>query len=116
MLYQVATAASHPRDIASPIRSILRRQRNVEVLLADVTRVDVDRRTGPPGRRYRRSTTTIWSSRPAPAIRYFGHDEWEALAPGLKSLEDALEIRRRVLLAFEAAEREPDPCNAGATC
>lgn len=108
MLYQVATAGLSPGDIASPIRSILRRQQNTDVLLGEAERVDV------PNRKVFLSDGSsldydycivATGARHA----YFGHDEWEANAPGLKSLEDALEIRRRILLAFEAAEREPDP-------
>jgi NADH dehydrogenase len=107
MLYQVATAALSEADIASPIRSILRRQSNVEVLLAEVTEIQPSERYvsladgGSLGYDYLILATGARHS-------YFGHDEWELLAPGLKSLEDAEEIRRRVLLAFERAEREPD--------
>lgn len=107
MLYQVATAALNPSDIASPIRSILRRQKNVEVILADADRIDVAAKKvhladgGVIGYDYCAVATGARHS-------YFGHDEWEALAPGLKSIEDALEIRRRIFLAFERAEREPD--------
>jgi NADH:quinone reductase (non-electrogenic) len=107
MLYQVATAGLNPSDIASPIRSILRDSKNTEVLLAEASGVDLG------ARQVRFSDGTF---QPydylivATGARhsYFGHDEWEPLAPGLKSLEDALEIRRRVLLAFERAERETD--------
>ena len=108
MLYQVATAALNPSDIASPIRSVLRRQKNTEVLLGEACEVDVPNRKvlltdgGTLGYDYLLVGTGARHS-------YFGHDEWEALAPGLKNLEDALEIRRRVLLAFELAERETDP-------
>jgi len=108
MLYQVATAGLNPSDIASPIRSILRAADNTEVLLADVASIDVGARQvrftdgGAASYDYLIVATGARHS-------YFGHDEWEPLAPGLKSLEDALEIRRRVLLAFERAEREPDP-------
>ena len=107
LLYQVATAALSPGDIASPIRWILRRQKNSEVLLAEVRRVDVARRAlvledGEIPYDY-----LIVASGATHA--YFGHDEWREVAPGLKTLEDALEIRRRVLLAYERAEREPDP-------
>jgi NADH dehydrogenase len=108
MLYQVATAGLNPADIASPIRSILRQQRNTEVLLAEATEVDVGARAV----RFSDGSTLGYDYLiVATGARhsYFGHDEWEVLAPGLKSLEDALEIRRRVLLAFELAEREPDP-------
>jgi NADH dehydrogenase len=107
MLYQVATAALNPSDIASPIRSVLRRQKNTEVLLGEASTVEVDRRRvrftdgGCLDYDYLIVATGAHHS-------YFGHEEWESLAPGLKSLEDALEIRRRVLLAFELAEREPD--------
>jgi len=108
MLYQVATAGLNPSDIASPIRSILRASKNTEVLLAEVRDIDVNARTvrftdgATAGYDYLVVATGARHS-------YFGHDEWEPLAPGLKSLEDALEIRRRVLLAFEHAERETDP-------
>ncbi|MFI5236174.1 MAG: NAD(P)/FAD-dependent oxidoreductase, partial [Gemmatimonadales bacterium] len=96
-----------PGDIASPIRSILRRQRNTEVLLGEADRVDTAARTVhlSDGSTLRYDSCIV-----ATGARhsYFGHNEWEAFAPGLKSLEDALEIRRRILLAFEAAERETD--------
>jgi len=105
LLYQVATAGLSPGDIASPIRWILRRQRNVEVLLVDVARIDTAVRTvhfADGG-----SMTYDYLIVAAGATHaYFGHEEWRAVAPGLKTLEDALEIRRRVLLAFENAERE----------
>ena len=107
MLYQVATAGLNPSDIASPIRSILRRSKNTEVLLAEAAAVDVDARQV----RFTDGTTQSYDYLiVATGARhsYFGHDQWEPLAPGLKSLEDALEIRRRVLLAFEHAERETD--------
>jgi NADH dehydrogenase len=108
MLYQVATAALNPGDIAAPIRSVLRRQSNTEVLLAEAAFID------PSARRVQftdGSSTTYDYLIVATGARhsYFGHDEWESLAPGLKSLEDAIEIRQRVLLAFERAEREADP-------
>src|SRR5215216_1533038 len=107
MLYQVATAALNPSDIAAPIRSVLRSQANAEVLLAEVSSIDVSNR---------RVVLTDSSQIPydylivATGARhsYFGHNDWERLAPGLKSLEDAVEIRQRVLLAFERAERETD--------
>jgi len=107
MLYQVATAALNPSDIASPIRSILRRQRNVEVILADAESVDLEARCV----RLTDGTSVPYDyCAVAPGARhsYFGRGEWEALAPGLKSLEDALEVRRRIFLAFERAEREKD--------
>jgi NADH dehydrogenase len=108
MLYQVATAALSPADIASPIRSILRKQKNIEVMLAEVAEVKAAEKTitladgGSMQYDYLIVATGTRHS-------YFGHDDWETYAPGLKSLEDAEEIRRRVLLSFERAERESDP-------
>ena len=105
MLYQVATAALNPADIASPIRSILRRQKNVDVILGDVTRMDVSGKQVVLGD----GTSVAYDyCAVAPGARhsYFGHQDWEALAPGIKSLDDALEVRRRIFLAFERAERE----------
>ena len=106
LLYQVATAGLSPGDIASPIRWILRRQKNVRVWLAEATAIDT-------GRRVVRLTDgevpydfVIVAAGSTHA--YFGHDAWRTHAPGLKTLEDALDIRRRVLLSFEQAEREPD--------
>jgi NADH:ubiquinone reductase (H+-translocating) len=106
LLYQVATAALSPGDIASPIRWILRRQRNLEVLMADVRAIDPARRllTLADGEMDYDYLVVAAGATHA----YFGHDEWRTIAPGLKTLEDALEIRRRVLLAFERAERERD--------
>jgi NADH:quinone reductase (non-electrogenic) len=108
MLYQVATAGLNPSDIASPIRSILRSSTNTDVLLAEVRDIDVDARivhfTDGASAEYDYLVVATGAQH-----SYFGHGEWEPLAPGLKSLEDALEIRRRVLLAFERAERETDP-------
>ena len=106
LLYQVATAALSPGDIAYPIRAILSRQRNARVLLADAVSVNlnsrkVSLRDGEIGYDFLILAT---GARHA----YFGHEEWETEAPGLKSLEDALEIRRRILLAFERAERISD--------
>ena len=107
MLYQVASAALESSDIASPIRSILRHQRNVEVLMAEAKAVDAARRTV---RLDDGSDLNYDYLLLAPGTKhsYFGHDEWEVLAPGLKSVEDALEIRRRILTAFEDAEMERD--------
>jgi len=108
LLYQVATAALSSGDIASPIRSILRSARNIDVLLGEAVGVDVAGRTVALA-----DGTSLSYDYLAVATgarhSYFGKPEWEALAPGLKSLEDALEIRRRVLVAFERAERETDP-------
>src|SRR5262252_4240771 len=106
LLYQVATAALSPGDIASPIRWILRRQKNVEVFLADVRSVDPTHRFVLTDRDPVPYDYLILATGAAHA--YFGHPEWARRAPGLKTLDDALEMRRRVLLAFEAAERETD--------
>jgi len=107
LLYQVATAALNPADIAAPIRRVLRRQRNAEVALAEVSGVDL------PGRRVLVAGGAIPYDRLIVATgathSYFGHPEWAPDAPGLKSVEDALEIRRRLLTAYEQAERETDP-------
>ena len=108
LLYQVATAALSPGDIASPIRWILRRQKNVEVLLADVVRVDPARRVLVLRDDGEISYDYLILA-PGTTHAYFGHDEWRGVAPGLKTLEDALEMRRRILLAYERAEREQDP-------
>jgi NADH dehydrogenase len=107
LLYQVATAALSPGDIASPIRWILRHQPNVEVLLADVRTIDPASRIVVTDRDTMSYDYLIVATGAAHA--YFGHPEWATRAPGLKTLDDALEMRRRVLLAFEAAERETDP-------
>jgi len=109
LLYQVATAGLSAPEIAAPLRRIFRRQSNVAVLMAEVVSVDVPRRRvvladGETPYDYLILATGATHS-------YFGHDEWARLAPGLKSIEDALDIRRRVLLAYEMAERESDPEN-----
>jgi NADH dehydrogenase len=106
LLYQVATAGLSPGDISSPIRWILRKQRNVRVWLADARRVDVDRRVLVLADGEVPYDYLILA--PGATHAYFGHDDWREHAPGLKTLEDALEMRRRVLLAFEKAEREQD--------
>ena len=107
LLYQVATASLSPGDVASPIRWVLRHQRNATVILADGRKID------PANRRLLLDRGELGYDYlivcAGSAHAYFGHPEWETLAPGLKTLDDALEIRRQVLLAFEAAEREPDP-------
>jgi NADH dehydrogenase len=107
LLYQVAMAGLSPADIAAPIRAILRKQKNVTVLLAEATGIDFARRvvTLRDGKIAYDYLVLATGGRTS----YFGHDEWEKFAPGLKDLDDAVEIRRRVLLAFEAAEKEPDP-------
>src|SRR5246500_2466106 len=107
LLYQVATAALSPADIAAPVRAILSKCKNVEVVLAEVESIDVNTKKvrmadGELSYDYLILATGARHS-------YFGHPEWERLAPGLKSLEDAVEIRRRILLAFEYAEKLSDP-------
>src|SRR5215468_805871 len=106
LLYQVATAALNPADIAAPIRSVFRGWRNVSVVLAEAMGVDLTAKKlvladGDLPYDYLVLATGATHS-------YFGHDEWARFAPGLKSIEDALDIRRRVLLAYEMAEREQD--------
>jgi NADH dehydrogenase len=108
LLYQVATAALSPGEIAEPLRAILRKYRNVEVLLGEVESINMPARqvTLEDGEKIGYDYLVL-----ATGARhsYFAHPEWEPLAPGLKSLADALEMRRRVFLAFERAEREEDP-------
>jgi NADH dehydrogenase len=103
LLYQVATAGLSPGEIAAPIRSILRHHRNVEVLMAEVTGFDLERRVVKTEEQEVAYDSLIVAAGASHA--YFGHEEWAPLAPGLKTIEDAIEIRRRVLLAFELAER-----------
>jgi len=107
LLYQVATAALNPSDIAYPIRSILRKQKNATVLMAAAESIDADNkvvklRNGELHYDYLIVATGATHS-------YFGNDDWAEHAPGLKTVEDALEIRKRIYLAYEAAERENDP-------
>src|SRR5215831_5118167 len=104
LLYQVATAGISPGEIAAPIRWILRGRKNVEVLLSEVQGFDLERRKVLCSDLEVAYDYLIVSA--GAGHSYFGHDEWEPLAPGLKTIEDALEIRRRVLLAFELAERQ----------
>ncbi len=106
LLYQVATAALSPADIAAPIRAILSACKNVEVLLAEVESVDVKAKKVRTTDRVFDYDFLILAT--GARHSYFGHDEWEKLAPGLKSLEDAVELRRRILLAFEFAEETTD--------
>ena len=108
LLYQVATGALSPGEIAQPLRSIFRKQRNTRVLLGEAVRIDPEERV-----------VVLSDGGPIPYDNlvvatgahhsYFGHDEWAPFAPGLKTIDDATEIRRRILIAFEAAEREADP-------
>ena len=107
LLYQVATGGLSAGDIAHPLRSVFARDRHVSVLLAEVVEINVARRTvvlRDGSLTYDTLVIAIGASH-----QYFGHDEWAPQAPGLKTIEDALEIRRRIFLAFEAAEREADP-------
>src|SRR6478735_12046484 len=113
LLYQVATAALSPADIAAPVRAILSECRNVEVVLAEVESVDVEARKVKTKDRVFDYDYLILAT--GARHSYFGHDEWEKLAPGLKSLEDAVELRRRILLAFEYAEKiEDEPARKAA--
>ena len=118
LLYQVATAGLSAPDIAAPLRHILRKQRNVEVRLGEVTGIDVDARrvtlsagSGDQGRCLDYDTLLLASGA---THAYFGHDDWAPHAPGLKTLDDALAIRRRLLLAFERAEACDDPVQRAA--
>jgi NADH dehydrogenase len=107
LLYQVATGALSPGEIASPLRVLLRKQKNAQVLLAEAVDLDSAARSVILDK----GTVPYDSLIVAAGARhfYFGHDAWEPVAPGLKSLEDATRIRHKILYAFEAAEREPDP-------
>jgi NADH dehydrogenase len=113
LLYQVATAALNPGDIAYPIRAVVRHQSNTRTILARVAGIDLQQRVlwladGSLSYDYLLLASGATHS-------YFGNDAWEQWAPGLKTIEDALEIRRRVLSAFEAAERQPDPVQVRAS-
>ncbi len=106
LLYQVASAGLNPSDIAQPIRHIVRKQNNVRVLLAEVTGIDLDARavlTADAAFTYDHLVLAAGATH-----SYFGNDSWAEFAPGLKSIDDALEIRRRILLAFERAENTDD--------
>ena len=107
LLYQVATAGLSPDEVAAPIRSLLRRQRNAEVLMTEVTGVDTARKevqttSGPVAYDYLILATGV-------RYNYFGHPEWQQYAPSLKSIDDAVDIQRRILAAFERAELSTDP-------
>ena len=106
LLYQVATAALSPADIASPIRSVLRGQKNADVILGEVTGFDLDKRLVHSTNGDLSYDYLIVAA--GAQNNYFGHPQWEQYAVGLKDLDEAVEIRRRVLVALEAAEREPD--------
>ncbi len=107
LLYQVATAGLSPANIAQPVRAILRGSRNVEILMADVTGFDTEKKQVLTAERSFPYDHLIVAT--GARHSYFGHPEWEEFAPGLKTLDDALDIRRRLLVAFEKAEAEPNP-------
>jgi NADH dehydrogenase len=107
LLYQVATGALSPANITAPLRQVLRRQKNTRVLLAEATHIDsAERRVILSDGALEYDTLVVATGS---SHQYFGHDEWERFAPGLKTIEDATDMRGRILLAFEAAERERDP-------
>ena len=106
LLYQVATGSLSPANIAQPLRNILKKQKNTRVLLAEAVDIDVEaRRVILSDGRVPYDTLIVATGS---SHQYFGHEEWQKFAPGLKTIEDATDIRRRILLAFEAAERAPD--------
>ena len=108
LLYQVATGALGPSEITQPLRSMFGRRKNTTVLLGEAVALDPDRREVrlSDGGTIRYDSLIVATGA---GTSYFGHDEWARHAPGLKSIDDAMEIRRRILIAFEAAEREADP-------
>jgi NADH dehydrogenase len=113
LLYQVATGSLVSGEIASPLRAVLRRQHNAKVVMGEVMEFDLDAREllvrrGPGEERLVRIPYDTLVVAAGARHSYFGHDEWQPYAPGLKTIEDALELRRRILFAFEAAEVEPD--------
>jgi NADH dehydrogenase len=113
LLYQVATATLAPSDIAAPIRWLLRKQRNTEVLMAEVERIDPERRVAVLDNGAELAYDYLILAAGS-RHSYFSHPEWEAVAPGLKSIDDAVEIRRRFLTAFELAEKAADEADRAA--
>jgi len=111
LLYQVATAGLSPANIAQPVRAILRDHRNVEVLMSEVTGIDAVAKTVQAGEKTFPFDYLIVAT--GARHSYFGHPEWEQFAPGLKTLDDAVDIRRRLLTAFEKAEITTDPVERG---
>jgi NADH:ubiquinone reductase (H+-translocating) len=107
LLYQVATGALSPANIAAPLRHVLKNQKNTKVILAEATHIDAANRRVILSDGSLDYDTLIVAT--GASHQYFGHDQWEQFAPGLKTIEDATDMRRRILLAFEAAERERDP-------
>jgi NADH dehydrogenase len=114
LLYQVATASLAPSDITAPIRWLLRRQWNTVVLLGEVCEIDVNRQIVRFEPEHRDVSYDYLILAPGSRHAYFGHDEWEPMAPGLKTIDDGREIRRRFLLAFERAEKSLDPAEQAA--
>ena len=112
LLYQVATGSLSPANIAEPLRNILKKQRNAEVLLAEAVGINVEKRRVLLSDGEIPYDTLVVAT--GSSHQYFGHDEWENFAPGLKTIDDATDMRRRILLAFEAAERESDAGKRGA--
>jgi NADH dehydrogenase len=112
LLYQVATGGLSPGDIAHPLRSVFASQRHLSVVMAEVIDIDVTQRTVILRDGSLTYDTLVLAT--GASHQYFGHDAWEPHAPGLKTIEDALEVRRRIFLAFEAAEREADPTRRAA--
>ncbi|MGE0534730.1 MAG: NAD(P)/FAD-dependent oxidoreductase [Pirellulales bacterium] len=106
LLYQVATGGLSPANIAAPLRAIFRRQRNLQILMGEATDIDVAGRRVTVGDQSLPYDTLVVAAGGRPS--YFGHDDWPDVAPSLKTVEDATEIRSRILSAFEAAERSPD--------
>ncbi|MDJ0801071.1 MAG: NAD(P)/FAD-dependent oxidoreductase [Calothrix sp. MO_167.B12] len=107
LLYQVATGTVSPADISSPLRSVLSRSQNTQVLLGQVNHIDPEAQTVMVGKEAISYDSLIVAT--GAKHSYFGKDEWEEFAPGLKTVEDAIEMRRRIFMAFEAAEKETDP-------
>lgn len=107
LLYQIATGILSPADISSPLRAILNHQKNTQVLMGEV--VDIDPEQGKVILTDEELSYDTLIVATGVSHHYFGKDEWAAVAPGLKTVEDAIEMRRRIFLAFEAAERETDP-------
>ena len=114
LLYQVATGLLSPADVAIPTRFLLRRQKNTKVLLADVQEIDLDRGVAAADNGALQLPFDFLIAAPGARHSYFGRSEWEPLAPGLKTLSDAREIRSRFLLAFELAEKSQDPAERAA--
>lgn len=112
LLYQVATGGLSPANIATPLRSILRKQKNCAVVMGEVSTIDVTTKTVVTGGNAFEYDSLIVAA--GAGHSYFGHEEWEPLAPGLKTIEDATNIRHRILTAFEAAEVEADPARRAA--